>query len=161
MKASFGWGWVGIAGILVGFWGTVGLGAEGTEGLGDVGLGRAGEALGCGEVGEADEVEVVSMKELKWRSGVYHRGEVLFTGVGVREEDGVMRQRLEMKEGVFHGVTREWNEAGVKITETHWKEGVRHGKNTYWNPDGSLQKVQVYEEGKEVSVEHFPSGGGE
>jgi hypothetical protein len=146
--------WINWVALVTGLAGWCCPGGQGAEGGSDADLAVA-------EASEGGEVELVSMKELKWRSGVYYRGEEAFSGVGIREEDGVIRQRLDMKDGVFHGVTREWNEEGVQITETNWKEGVRHGKNTYWNPDGSLQKVQVYEEGKEVSVEHFPAGGGE
>ena len=82
-----------------------------------------------------------------------------FTGVSpdIDKKTGKVRVRWELKEGVPHGVVKEWAPNGQMIVETHYHEGKRHGLNRYWTPEGQLTKEQVYEHGTSVSVKEYPA----
>lgn len=88
----------------------------------------------------------VSYDTLEYRSGLLLSGGAPFTGVAnATHPDGKPAKEIQLREGRFHGVVKEWAENGTLIVETHFDDGKRHGKNTYWFPDGRLQKEQVYD----------------
>jgi antitoxin component YwqK of YwqJK toxin-antitoxin module len=81
-----------------------------------------------------------------------------FTGVGLdTAKDGKLRVRWELKDGVPHGVVKEWAPNGQLIVETGYHMGKRHGLNRYWTPEGQLTKEQVYEHGTSVSIKEYPA----
>ena len=101
---------------------------------------------------------VVDYDDVGFKKGLYVFEDIPFTGVATTAfPDGSRHQEFGFRDGVHDGVTREWNEAGTLIVETHFEAGKRHGKNTYWHPDGSLAKEQLYEHGESVSEKQYPA----
>ena len=102
--------------------------------------------------------EPVSYDDIGYKKGIYIFEEAPFTGIAFTTfPEGGRHQEFGFKDGLHHGVTREWDESGTLIVETHFEAGKRHGKNTYWHPDGSLAKEQIYSHGKSISENKFPA----
>jgi len=100
---------------------------------------------------------VVSYDDIGYKKGIYLYEETPFTGVATTIFPGGSRhQEFCFKNGLHHGVTREWDESGTLIVETNFSAGKRHGKNTYWHPDGSLAKEQIYDQDKSISEKKYP-----
>ncbi|GHS92884.1 hypothetical protein AGMMS49949_05520 [Alphaproteobacteria bacterium] len=57
-------------------------------------------------------------------------------GVGKTYENGIVRTEFEMKEGVLHGVCREFNEEGILVAEMTFVEGQKQGEMKQYHPDG-------------------------
>jgi antitoxin component YwqK of YwqJK toxin-antitoxin module len=73
-------------------------------------------------------------------------------------KDGKPRVRWELRDGLMHGVIREWRDNGVQSTETHFENGQRHGLNRYWDRNGVLMKEQVYDHDTSLSEKYWPNG---
>jgi hypothetical protein len=101
----------------------------------------------------------VSYADLGWEQEKYMLEGKTFSGVAhdTHKKNGKPRSRWEIKNGVPHGVVKEWHESGQLIVETHYHRGLRHGMNRYWRPTGELMKEQVYEHGKSMSVMEYPA----
>lgn len=98
----------------------------------------------------------VTYKELKWRDDVYYLKDTPYTGTArARHKDGRLKGEYPFKQGLLHGVVREWWDNGQLSTETHFDSGKRHGLNRYWSRSGELMKEQVYEQDKSVSEKHY------
>jgi len=99
------------------------------------------------------------------------------------DPDGTVRVFQEYRKGVIHGNSKTWwqngqpmleltyvngeqegpaltwFETGRKKTEGSFRKGRQHGTWTAWYPDGTRRKVAVFDEGEELSREHFPPAG--
>lgn len=99
----------------------------------------------------------VAYKDLGWEKDLYTLNGKPFTGVGLDTfKDGKPKSRWEIKDGMLHGVVREWHDNGQLMVETHYADNKRHGLNRYWSKEGQLFKEQVYEHGNSVSVKEYP-----
>jgi len=102
----------------------------------------------------------VDAGSLQWKNDVYYSEGKTFTGSFQRlHANGKIRALVDLKNGLYHGVAREYYEDGTQATEVHFAKGVRHGPNTYWREDGSLLKEQIFKRGKLISETGYKEDG--
>jgi antitoxin component YwqK of YwqJK toxin-antitoxin module len=78
---------------------------------------------------------------------VYRLNNLPFTGIAEeRDEQGQLISELEFKDGMQHGITREWID-GVLRLEHSFRLGAKDGLQREWAADGSLESVEEYELG--------------
>jgi antitoxin component YwqK of YwqJK toxin-antitoxin module len=100
----------------------------------------------------------VNYDEIDWKEDVYYHNGKPFTGRTIQlHADGTIRTEWEIKNGLMHGIAREYDEAGNQLVETEFHKGKRHGNNYYWDAAGTMIKHQIYEHGTSVSEETFGS----
>ena len=100
--------------------------------------------------------EPIDYDELDWKDQRFFYKGNPFTGTtfSYHDDGETLRKKGTMRNGVYHGVYREWWENGQMQTETNFTKGIRHGDNTYWDKDGSLIKEQVYDMGESVKEKY-------
>jgi antitoxin component YwqK of YwqJK toxin-antitoxin module len=82
-----------------------------------------------------------------------------YTGIILdQHKNGRPRLRWEVRNGLHHGVAKEWWENGQQSTETHFDNGKRHGLNRYWTKEGQLMKEQMYDQDHSLSEKLWPQG---
>lgn len=60
---------------------------------------------------------------------------------------GPLMRELHYRDGLQHGVTKEWNAQGVLTSEEHYVDGYRHGPRRRFREDGSLKWEETYAQG--------------
>lgn len=74
-----------------------------------------------------------------------------FTGIArSRDKKGMVTAEFAMKDGLFHGMVKEWYANGQVKSETEFKNGERDGRNTEWREDGSVYNERIYSRDKIV-----------
>jgi hypothetical protein len=102
-------------------------------------------------------VREVPRQALAWVADHFEYEHTPFTGLAVeRWPNGKLKQRWPMEDGKWHGLVEEWDASGQQRVATNFDHGARNGKNTYWNPDGSVQKMQLFDHNNLRSEEISP-----
>ena len=97
--------------------------------------------------------------QMNEKGQVIHRasGE-LFTGV-LKElaEDGGLLAEINFKDGVRHGLAREWHDSGEMALQGKWDNGVPIGIISEWLEDGLIRRNTTYQGGQIIKRVEEPS----
>jgi antitoxin component YwqK of YwqJK toxin-antitoxin module len=75
-------------------------------------------------------------------------------------KDGVIQSESEMENDVPHGLTKQFDEAGILWLETTFVEGKKHGQMRQYNKNGSITSTTMYEaDNMHGPSESFNDGG--
>lgn len=66
------------------------------------------------------------------------------------DEEGVVREEVDFKDGLRHGISRIFDEDGVLVEKGHYKEGRRHGQFHYFDRDGVIVYERPFIEDTEI-----------
>ena len=96
-------------------------------------------------------IREVHLQNLELRAdGWIVRGETEgFTGVLIDTyEDGLLKSRSAVFNGLLHGLSQGWHTNGQLQVEEHFVGGTSHGVRTKWHPNGKKLSVVNVADGK-------------
>ncbi len=100
--------------------------------------------VGIGNLSYAQKKKI-SVFELDQINGLFYQRNTIdpFTGTAVEDHsNGKKKLSVQIKNGKFQGLVREWAKNGTKIYEAEYNEGKQHGKELQWYATGQ-KKVEL------------------
>ncbi|WP_028590068.1 toxin-antitoxin system YwqK family antitoxin [Paenibacillus massiliensis] len=84
----------------------------------------------------------------------------LFTGIGYSNHpNGVIKRKTNYKNGLPHGIRKEWYSDGEIQSEYELKRGRIHGCRTCWHSNGSIKSIAHFEWGIELDYTEWDQNG--